>query len=140
MNFSSPVAVTAGTTYVASYYAPKGHYSVDSEFFATAGVDNRPLQAIADGVSPDGIYTYGSESAFPSSSYDATNYWVDVVFATAVSASSGPVVTTVSPANGATSVSTGTSVTATFNESMSASTIDGSTFQLNSECGTVAAR
>ncbi len=139
VNFSSPVAVTANTTYVASYYAPVGHYSADAEFFATAGVDNRPLQALADGVSPDGVYTYGSASAFPSSSYDATNYWVDVVFNTTISASSGPTVTTVSPANAANSVSTGSSVTATFNESMNASTIDGNTFQLNSAGGTVAA-
>ena len=27
VNFSSPVSITAGTIYVASYYAPKGHYS-----------------------------------------------------------------------------------------------------------------
>ena len=28
LNFATPVAVTAGTTYVASYYDPNGHYSV----------------------------------------------------------------------------------------------------------------
>jgi hypothetical protein len=82
VSFSSPVAVTAGTTYVASYYAPAGHYSFDAQFFATTGVDNPPLQALADGVSPDGVYTYGSTSAFPTSSFNATNYWVDVVFNT----------------------------------------------------------
>ena len=136
VNFSSPVAVTAGTTYVASYYDPNGHYSVTSEFFATAGVNNPPLQAIANGVSPNGIYTYASASTFPAFNYNAANYWVDVVFATAVSV---PVVTTISPANGATSVSTGTSATATFNELMNASTINTNTFQLSSEGSTVAA-
>ena len=82
VNFSSPVAVTANTTYVASYYAPAGHYSADAEFFGTAGVNNPPLQALANSVSPDGVYTYSSASAFPASSYNATNYSVDVVFNT----------------------------------------------------------
>jgi hypothetical protein len=81
-NFSSPVAVTAGTTYVASYYAPAGHYSFNSAFFSTAGVNNPPLQALANSVSPDGVYSYGSTSAFPAFTYNATNYWVDVVFNT----------------------------------------------------------
>ena len=45
--FSSPVAVTANTTYVASYFAPNGHYSADSEYFASTGVDNAPLHALA---------------------------------------------------------------------------------------------
>jgi hypothetical protein len=26
------------------------------------------------------VYMYGASSAFPSNSYAATNYWVDVVF------------------------------------------------------------
>jgi len=82
VNFSSPVAITAGTTYVASYYAPAGHYSADSEFFGTAGVNNPPLDAVANSVSPNGVYSYGSASAFPASSFNATNYWVDVVFNT----------------------------------------------------------
>jgi hypothetical protein len=82
VNFSSPVAVTAGTTYIASYYAPAGHYSFNAGFFSTAGVNNPPLQALANSVSSDGVYTYSSASAFPASSYNATNYWVDVVFNT----------------------------------------------------------
>ena len=31
VTFASPVAVTAGTTYVASYFAPSGHYSHDQQ-------------------------------------------------------------------------------------------------------------
>src|SRR4029077_5372471 len=139
VNFSSPVAITANTIYVVSYYPPRGHYSFNPGFFGTAGVTNPPLSFLADSVSPNGVYTYSSTSAFPRSSFHATNYWVDVAFVTTVTTASGPMVTTVSPANGATSVSTGTSVTATFNESMNASTINTSTFQLSSAGGTVAA-
>ena len=139
VNFSSPIAVSAGTTYVASYYAPEGHYSDTEAFFSTVGVANPPLQALADTVSPDGLYTYGVASAFPTSTYNATNYWVDVVFNTAFTISSGPSVTSVSPAGGTTSVPTGSSVAATFNESMNASTINSNTFQLSSGGSTVAA-
>ena len=138
VNFSSPVAVTAGTTYVASYYDSKGHYSFDSEYFGTAGVTNLPLQALANSVSPNGVYSYSSSNAFPSSSYNAANYWVDVVFATTVTAPT-PMVITVSPANSATGVSTGISVSATFNESMNATTINTNTFQLSGAGTSVAA-
>jgi hypothetical protein len=83
VTFSSPVAVTAGKVYVASYYAPRGRYSATEKYFAGKGADNGPLHALASGVSgANGVYRYGS-SGFPTSSYNATNYWVDVVFTSA---------------------------------------------------------
>ena len=73
-NFSTPVSVVAGTTYVVSYYAPNGHYSYNSNFFASAGVDNPPVHALANGGSGgDGVYNYASASTFPSSIYGAAN-------------------------------------------------------------------
>jgi hypothetical protein len=81
VNFSSPIAVSANTIYVASYFAPEGHYSLTSEAFRRAGVSNPPLQALANGASdPNGVYVYTSSGAFPTNGHDATNYWVDVVF------------------------------------------------------------
>lgn len=48
---------------------------------ATVGVDNPPLHVLANGVSGgDGVYLYSTTSAFPTGTYDAANYWVDVVF------------------------------------------------------------
>ena len=42
-----------------------------------------PLHTLADGVSGgNGVYTYGSASAFPNLTFDSANYWVDVVFST----------------------------------------------------------
>ncbi len=38
VNFSTPVAITANTTYVAAYLAPKGHYSDTSSAFTSLGV------------------------------------------------------------------------------------------------------
>jgi hypothetical protein len=95
VNFASPVVVTAGTTYVASYFAPAGHYSQDVGYFATVGADNAPLHALAAGVDgADGVYRYGS-TGFPTvAGYQSSNYWVDVVFSqTAPSAPTGLTVT-----------------------------------------------
>ena len=65
LTFPSPVAVTAGTTYVASYLAPNGHYSVTSAAFASSPVDNPPLHALANGTSPNGVYAYSSTAGVP---------------------------------------------------------------------------
>ncbi|MFO1153879.1 MAG: DUF6605 domain-containing protein [Rhodospirillales bacterium] len=81
--FASPVPINANTTYVASYYTEAGHYSFDSQYFSNAGFDNEPLHALRNGVDgPNGVYVYGRSSfpLFPSSSYQASNYWVDVDF------------------------------------------------------------
>jgi hypothetical protein len=80
VTFASPVSVTAGTTYVASYFAPSGHYSATSQGLAS-GIDNPPLHAIADSTSANGVYAYAPSSTFPSSTYRAANYWVDVMYA-----------------------------------------------------------
>src|SRR5205814_2227052 len=74
--FSSPVSVTAGTTYVVSYFAPSGHYSADGNFFASAWTSG-PLTAPAGS---NGVYRYGATSGFPTNSYNSTNYWVDPLF------------------------------------------------------------
>ena len=81
MTFATPVAITAGTTYVVGYHAPNGHYSVTSAAFASAPFDNPPLHALANAASPNGVYAYGATPAFPTNSWNATNYWVDVLFA-----------------------------------------------------------
>jgi hypothetical protein len=80
LTFASPVAVASGTSYVAGYLAPSGHYSYTSAAFASGGVTNGPLMAVANSVSPNGVYAYSSTSTFPTGSYNSTNYWVDVDF------------------------------------------------------------
>src|SRR5262249_28462027 len=81
VNLSTPVAITANTNYVASYYTTSGHFAASRNYFATAGVTNGPLTAPANGAGAlNGPYTYGSSSSFPRSTYLSSNYWVDVVF------------------------------------------------------------
>ena len=57
--FSTPVAVTAGTTYVASYHTNTGHYAVNRSFFTSPFISG-PLTVPASG----GVYSYGA-GGFP---------------------------------------------------------------------------
>ncbi|WP_247429529.1 DUF4082 domain-containing protein [Bradyrhizobium sp. 139] len=75
VTFSNPVSIAAGTTYVASFHS-NGHYASTTNYF-TAARTSGPLTAPASG---NGVYTYGTGNLFPTSSYNASNYWVDVVF------------------------------------------------------------
>ncbi|MFT4165254.1 MAG: DUF4082 domain-containing protein [Microlunatus sp.] len=113
-NFSSPVDVDAGTTYVAGYYAPNGHYSAASGYFNDPVV-NTPLASVGTG----GVYADGDK--FPNQSYLNTNYYVDVIFTTDNTAP--PKVTGISPAADATNAAVGTKVKATFNRAITASTL-----------------
>ena len=98
-NFPAPIAVTAGTTYVASYLAPHGGYSVNSNGFSNAGVDNPPLHALQSAANNgNGVYLYKSSSAFPNATFKASNYWVDVVFTTTASGARRPAAVLGSPA------------------------------------------
>lgn len=88
--FSTPIAIAANTTYVISYRAPNGRYSYNTNFFATSGSDNPPLHGLRTGVDgANGVYRYGA-SAFPNQSFNATNYWVDVVFSPAAPDNTAP--------------------------------------------------
>jgi Flp pilus assembly pilin Flp len=98
VTFATPIQVSANTTYIASYFAPEGHYSATTNFFATTGVSNPPLQALANGVSgPNGVYLYSSAGGFPSNSYESTYYWVDVVYTASQSTSASGQVTIMKP-------------------------------------------
>ncbi len=79
-SFSNPVPIMANTTLIVSYHTEVGLYSVNNDAFATAGVNNPPLQALQDGASNgNGVYKYGNR-AFPMDPFRSSNYWVDVVF------------------------------------------------------------
>jgi hypothetical protein len=96
--FATPVAITANTVYVASYHGTVGHYSFDLNYFTSKGADNPPLHALTNGVSGgNGVYAYGTSSTFPTVTYGAVNYWVDVVFQPAVARTLNSIA--VAPAN-----------------------------------------
>jgi hypothetical protein len=75
-----PVAISADMTYVASYHTSVGYYSANGAYFSSSGFNNLPLRALADGEEGgNGVYLYG-DGGFPNQTWNAANYWVDVVF------------------------------------------------------------
>jgi hypothetical protein len=78
LNFSAPVSIAANTTYIAAYYTSNGRYAGDNNGL-TNGKTSTPLIAPASGIAGgNGVYTYSN--GFPTQTYKASNYWVDVAF------------------------------------------------------------
>lgn len=78
--FSSPVSVKGNTTYIVSYHSSSGDYVYSSNYF-TSAVTSGPLKALADGEDGgNGLYSYSATSVAPTSTYNASNYWVDAIF------------------------------------------------------------
>jgi hypothetical protein len=77
-NFASPIPISANKTYVAAYYSAAGLGAGDP-YKLRNGVMNGPLIAPASSaVGGNGVYN--SKNAFPQSRYEASNYYVDVLF------------------------------------------------------------
>ena len=131
---ATPVALTAGQTYVVSYFAPVGRYSTTDNYFSTA----RTAGPLTAGSTSNGRYLYASAGGFPTDSWQSANYFVDVVFTTATTTTPPPAavtVSTTSPASGATGVAVSTAVSATLSAAPAAGT---PTLALSSSAGAVA--
>ncbi len=77
-DFASPVPILANTTYIVAYFCPIGQGARDA-YGLRYGVTNGPLTAPASWVAGgNGVYNYGN--VFPSSRFEASNYYVDVAF------------------------------------------------------------
>lgn len=105
-----PVPIAAGATYVASYHAPTGRYSATIGTFAAQARRRTPLVAPAStAASGNGRFVYGP-GGFPTSTYLAADYGVDVV----VEFEQGLSVVSRSPAPGASGVPVSEPLLATF--------------------------
>lgn len=79
VTFSSPVPIAANTTYIAAWFTTSG-YAASRNFFTSQGITNGPLHALQSGV--DGanmVYQYAGTPQFPTSTWQDSNYWVDVL-------------------------------------------------------------
>jgi hypothetical protein len=127
-----PVAIYAGTSYVVSYHASAGHYADNYNYFASPYTSG-PLHVPANG----GVYAYSGAQTFPTQTYNASNYWVDLVFSTPPN--TAPAVASQSPSPKATGVATNTAVTATFFAPVQTSSITTSNVTLKNPAGTAVA-
>ena len=68
---------------MASYFAPVGHYAADGGYFAVGRGGQRPAARPAGRRQRrERRLRLQLGSAFPTNTFNAANYWVDVVFAT----------------------------------------------------------
>ena len=82
VTLATPVAISANTTYVASYHTTGAYVETDNFFTTdfTSGVLTALSTTTAGG---NGVYAYGGTSTtgiFPTNTWNAANYWADVVF------------------------------------------------------------
>ena len=90
MTFAQPVTIMPNTTYVASYFAPNGHYAGDDGLLLPGSAppqaggarlhSARRCRRSTTTRAPNGVFTYSTTSTFPTNTFGATNYWVDPVF------------------------------------------------------------
>jgi hypothetical protein len=136
-NFVTPAQISANTTYVIGYYAPKGGYSVDRTFF-TSPVAAPPLRALADGFDgASGLYLYGTAPAFPTNTSGSANYWVDLVFQNSQPApqvdTTPPTVTSTTPSG--TSAALSAPITVAFSEPINPATVTSTNVALTGPAG-----
>ena len=79
--FSKPRAIKADSIYVASYHNNKGNYAATAGGLVNAITKGTLTVPASSPTSGNGVYSYGLTRTFPSNSFNATNYWVDIIFA-----------------------------------------------------------
>ena len=80
VRLSTPVSISAGQIYVASYYTPSGSYAFVNNGLSN-GFTTANLTAVAGSANNgNGVYRYGTGGGFPNQSFQNSNYFVDVVF------------------------------------------------------------
>ena len=112
--FATPIAINKNTAYVAAVHSTSGNPAATSQYFA-ADYDRGVLHAPAStGTAPNGVFLYNA-SALPTSTWNRTNYWVDLVLIAAPD-SAAPTLVDKQPAANVNAVVTSSVVTATFSE------------------------
>ncbi|MFC7788620.1 DUF4082 domain-containing protein [Microbacterium sp. MAHUQ-60] len=92
VKLDTPVKVKARSTYVASYFAPKGGYpSISNDLASDKTLNGFTLKKGA------GVFHYGSKSRFPKSTFRGNNYLVDVVFTPSGSVTTPPTIKPTAP-------------------------------------------
>jgi len=128
---SPPVAIAANATYVAAYHSASGFFAFQSGGMA-AGTTGRPLRLLANGEDGgNAVYQYTATPAFPASSGNGANYFVDVRFQPdAPFDGDPPAQSSLSPASGGQGVPLGATVRAIFDEPLDPGSVGGASFEL----------
>ncbi|EPX85726.1 DUF4082 domain-containing protein [Salipiger mucosus] len=76
---AAPVAIDADTLYVASYGTTQ-NYAFTVDFFGTAWTGSEGILSAPAASAGNGVFSSGATGIFPEYSFNAANYWVDVIF------------------------------------------------------------
>ena len=130
-NFSSPVPISANTTYIISYHNSSGYYSSVNPYFNIEKT-NGHLKGLADtDAVPNGVYKYSAIPTFPNENYQSSNYYVDVVFELGTQTDvTPPSIVSTLPANGTANVNILPEIKVTFNEALDPISVITSTVRL----------
>jgi hypothetical protein len=136
-SLSAPVKLSAGSSYVVSYYSPYGRYTATGWFKGASASPN--LKVPSSNV---GVYAYGASSSFPTLSWHSSQYWVDLTFSagSSATASATPVASTsTAAAPPVTSTSAGSSATAPSTSTTTAPSTAAPTTTVTAAGGTTSA-
>ena len=138
----APIPVTKSPSlYTASVFMADGNYTATSGYFNASITDSifyvlENNSAVYDGFGNNrqGMYNASGTSAYPRDSFNAANYWVDVMYVHSTD-STPPVVTARAPADTATNVPVTNAVTATFNKAMMPSSVTSDSLVVKDQQG-----
>ena len=83
--FAEPVGITADTTYTVSYWCPQGRFSLTLNSFNAERRNGNLVAPVATATAPNGVFRAGVGNTVPNQGFQASNYWVDVLFESSVS-------------------------------------------------------
>ena len=89
-DLASPVAITAGTVYITSYYPSTGRFAFNLGAFNSGRRPRRRCTRRPTSDGGNGVYRYGRQRLSRPTPSTRTNYWVDAVFDPSVPADTRP--------------------------------------------------
>ena len=147
-SLATPVQIQAGVTYIVSYHTD-GNYVDAGGYFSSdhAGPDGYLTAPSSASSGGNGVFKYNAQSLFPTETFGASNYWVDVTFVPGGSSNTNPVITSASAFTVSDDQTTVAKVTATDSDTPAQTLTyaivtsgagvgaDGSQFQINPTTG-----
>jgi Domain of unknown function (DUF4082)/Bacterial Ig domain len=79
VTFAEPVPVSAGQTYTAGYFTAGTQYD-STELYFSGVLLQPPFRTPLDEIGGAGVYAYADAPAFPTSTWNRSNYWVTPIF------------------------------------------------------------
>lgn len=80
VKLAEPLKINAGENYIVSYFSTNGHYSARQRVHNSSKTNGQLTAPASNQAKGNGRYVYTKASAFPSSSWNGSWYYVDIVY------------------------------------------------------------